>query len=75
MSGWCLIVWNYWKVEADGQHDDTINLFIVTILLTSSSSTVVLHFSKLIRLMAHLSFLGLHMAACTTAVAPAPKNI
>jgi hypothetical protein len=63
------------KVEANGQHYVSLNLFIVTILLASSSSTVVLHFSRLIRLMAHLSFLGLHMAACTTAVAPAPKNI
>lgn len=31
-----------------------------------------LHFSRLILLMAHLSFLGLQMAAWTTAVAPAP---
>ena len=42
--------------------------------LTNNSSTVVLHFSKLIRLIAHISFRGLHQADCTTAVAPAPTS-
>jgi len=40
--------------------------------LTSSSSTVVLHFSRLIRLTAHFSLRGLHIADWTTAVAPEP---
>ena len=43
--------------------------------LTNSSSTVVLHFSKLILLIAHFSFRGRHSAACTTAVAPAPGKL
>jgi len=42
--------------------------------LTKSSSTVVLHFSRLILLMATSSFRGLQNAACTTAVAPAPEE-
>ena len=40
--------------------------------LTNNSSTVVLHFSRLIRLMAHVSLRGRHSADWTTAVAPAP---
>jgi len=40
--------------------------------LTRSSSTVVLHFSRFIRFTAHFSFLGLHIALWTTAVAPEP---
>jgi len=41
---------------------------------TSSSSTVVLHFSRLIRLTAHFSLRGLQTADCTTAVAPEPAT-
>lgn len=43
-------------------------------LLTNSSSILVWHFSRLIRLMATFSFLGLQNAACTTAVAPLPEE-
>lgn len=40
--------------------------------LTRSSSMLVFHFSRLIRLIAHLSFLGLQYAVWTVAVAPTP---
>ena len=43
-------------------------------VLTSNSSTVVLHFSRFILLIAQYSCRGLHTAACTTAVAPAPTR-
>lgn len=43
-------------------------------LLTSNSSILVWHFSKLILFIATRSCLGLHSAACTTAVAPLPEK-
>lgn len=43
--------------------------------LTSNSSILVFHFSKLILLIAQNWFLGMHKALWTTAVAPIPKNI
>lgn len=45
---------------------------ILPLILTNSSSILVWHFSRLIRLMATRSCLGLHRAAWTTAVAPLP---
>lgn len=43
-------------------------------LLTSNSSILVWHFSKLILFIATRSCRGLHNAACTTAVAPLPEK-
>lgn len=48
--------------------------FYFSLLLTNSSSILVWHFSKLIRFIATRSCLGLHSAACTTAVAPLPER-
>lgn len=41
---------------------------------TRSSSMLVWHFSRFIRLIATFSFLGAQYAAWTTAVAPLPKD-
>lgn len=51
-----------------------MHLLCSVVCLTRSSSILVWHFSRLMRLMATFSFRGKQYAAWTTAVAPLPKT-
>lgn len=64
-----------WTVsQAPVTQNEKNHLFIVFIDgLTNNSSILVWHFSRFILFMATRSCLGVHRAACTTAVAPLPE--